>query len=61
VLEIDQHLQGVADDLMGALALYVYDEADAAGVMFGGGIVQTSIARRICCEHGRHILPPPAP
>ncbi len=41
MLEIDQHLQRLAHDVVRARALHVHDEADAAGVVFRARVVQT--------------------
>ena len=43
--KIRQHLEGVRDDLVGFPALHIDDEADAAGIVFEGGIVEALFAR----------------
>jgi len=40
VFEVQQHLDGVADDTVALLPLDVGDETDATGVVLVGGIVQ---------------------
>src|SRR6185503_3541592 len=48
VPQVHQHLQRLLDDRMGALALDVNDEADAAGVVLVERIVETGRGRRAC-------------
>ena len=45
VLEVDEHLHRLADNGVGAMALHVHHEANAAGVVLGARVVQT-LSRR---------------
>ena len=46
VVQVDQHGHGLADDLVGFLALDVDDKADAAGIVLEGGIVEALFGRQ---------------
>ena len=57
VRQVDQDLQPLPDDLVALLAVHVDDEADAAGIVLEGRIVQTFAAARIEWKlrlHGIH-------
>src|SRR5678815_516559 len=45
VFQVDQDLQRLFDDVMGAMSLDVHDKTHAARVAFGGGVVQTLSGR----------------
>ena len=45
MIDVAEHGRGVDQDLVAALALDVRDEADAAGVVLEGGVVETDLAR----------------
>src|SRR5689334_18798896 len=47
MVEIDQDLQALSDNVVRLLALYVDDEADAAGVMLVAGVVKSLFQRQI--------------
>ena len=49
MFEVAQNVDRVVDDLMRLAALDVGDEADAAGILFEGGIVK-SLGRRTPAE-----------
>jgi hypothetical protein len=51
MFQVDEDLQRLLYDVMGANPLDVYNEAYAACVMFGGRVVQT--LRRRWKEHSR--------
>ena len=59
MFQIDQDLEGVADNRMRALSLDVHDEADATGVVFRAWVIEA--LRGVCAplirvEHGRNIV-----
>ena len=47
MLEIDQEVEGVADDVVRSLALDVSHEADATGIMLVAGSVQAGLRRLV--------------
>ena len=45
MLEVDEDAQRLPHDVVRAASLHMHDEADAAGIVFGGRIVQTLTLR----------------
>ena len=41
VFQVDEDLQRLLDDVVRAMSLDVHDKSDAAGIVFGSGVVQT--------------------
>ena len=59
VLQIDEHVEGISNDLMRPLSFDVHDETHAARIVFRAGVVQTLSGRRtavVRAEHNRNIV-----
>ena len=55
MLQVDQHLEGVPDDSVGAVALGVDNEADAAGVVLVARVVEALGGRWRSVWH-KHVM-----